>query len=116
MVSLSPWPGTAGSRAQDAHFPAVAVDDNVLRAVLAAQQLIVGLFHTRFTDHIARLVIGVARVVQHIVAHLAHVADQVGGKSVAGIKAALFIDGFQLRQLVAVRLDEFHFIGRDVLL
>ncbi len=71
---------------------------------------------TRFTHHIARLVVSEARVVQHVVAHLADVTDQVGGKAIAGIQPPLFVDGFQLRQLVAVGLDKLHLVRSDVLL
>ncbi len=93
-------------RAQDAHLAAVAVHDYVARAVYAAQELVVGLLHAVLAHHVAGLIGGVARLIQVIFAHLAHVADQVRGESVSRIKPALLVDGLELGQLVAVRLDE----------
>ena len=40
----------------------------------------------------------------------------MGGKAVAGIEAAFFVDGLQLGQFVAVGLDEGLLVGGDVLL
>jgi hypothetical protein len=40
----------------------------------------------------------------------------VGGEAVAGIEAALLVEGFELGQLVAVGLDEGLLVGGDVLL
>ena len=91
---------------QIADLAAVAVDDHVAGAVLAAQQLVVGLLDACLAHHVAGLIGGIARVVQHVFADLADVADQVRGKAVARIEPALLVDGFQLGQLVAVRLDE----------
>ena len=116
MVSFRSWPGMACWVPQVAHLAAVAVHDHIAGAVLAAQQLVVGLLDARLAHHVARLVDGIARIVQILFAHLAHVADQVGGKAVAGIEPALLVDGFQLGQLVAVGLDEGLLVGGDVLL
>ncbi len=37
----------------------------------------------------------------------------MGGEAVAGIEAALLVDGFEFRQLVAVGLNEGLLVGRD---
>ncbi len=113
---LQALPGHGGFPAQHAHLPPVAIHDDVLRAVLPAQKLIVGLLDSRFAHHIAGLVVGIARVVQHVVAHFADVADQVGGEAVAGIKPPLLVDCLQFGKLVAMRLDELLLIRSDVLL
>ena len=42
---------------QVAHLASVAVDNHIARAVLPAQQLVVGLFHARLAHHVARLVV-----------------------------------------------------------
>ncbi len=116
MVSLRSWPGFGVLDAEIAHFAPVAVDDHFARAVLPAQQLVVGLFHAGLAHHVARLVVGKARIVQVVFAHFAHVADQVRRKSVARIQPALFIDGFELRQLVAMRRDKRLLVRGHVLL
>ena len=103
-------------RAQDAHFAAVAVDDHILRAVLAAQQLVVGLLDAGFAHHVARLVGGIARIVQVFFADLTDVADQMRCVAVTGIEAPLFFERVEFGQLVLVRLDEGDFVGRHVLL
>ena len=94
----------------------MAVDNHFSRAVLAAQQFVVGLLHAGLAHHVARLIVGKARIVQIVFAHLAHVADQVRGKAVARIQPALLVDGFQLGQLVAVRRDKGLLVGGHVLL
>ncbi len=40
----------------------------------------------------------------------------MGGEAVAGVEAALFVEGFEFRELVAVGGDESLFVGGDVLL
>ena len=102
--------------AEVAHLAPVAVDDHFARAVLAAQQLVVRLLHARLAHHVARLIVGEARIVQIVLAHLAHVADQMRGKSVARIKPALLVDRLQLGQLVAMRRDKRLLVGGHVLL
>ena len=81
--------------AKVAHFAPVAVDHHFAAAVLPAQQLVVGLLHARLAHHVARLVVGKPRIVQVVLAHFAHVPDQVRGKAVARIQTALFVDRFQ---------------------
>src|SRR5580698_8305062 len=104
-------------RAQLAHFPAVAIDYHVLRPVLPAQQRIVRLLDARLAHHIARLVVGILRIViQHIFADLADIANHMRGKTIFGIEPALLFDRFELRKLIAMRLDKFLLIRRDVLL
>ncbi len=103
-------------RPENAHLAPVAVDNHVARAVFAAQDLIVGLFHARLSDHVPGLVVGVAWLVQVFFADFADISDQVRREPVAGIQAALFVDGFQLRKLVAVGLDKCLLVGGDVLL
>ncbi len=111
MVSRRSWPGTACWVLQVAHLAAVAVDNHVAGAVLAAQQLVVGLLDAGLAHHVARLVGRIARLIQVFFAHLAHVTDEVGGKAVAGIQPPLFVDGLQLGQLVAMSLDERLLVG-----
>ena len=93
----------------------MAVYNYVPRTVLPAQNRIVCLFNTAFANYIAGLVIGKARVVQVFFAYLAHVPDQVRCEAVAGIKPALLINRLQLRQFVAMRLDESLLVCGDVL-
>ncbi len=100
--------------AQVAHLSAVAVHDHIPRSILPPQQFVVGLFHARLAHHVTGVVIGKARVVQIFLAHLAHIADEVGGKAVIGIEPPLLVDGLELRQLVAMRLDKGFLVGRDV--
>ncbi len=40
----------------------------------------------------------------------------MGGEAVAGVEAALLVEGFELGELVAVGLDEGLLVGGDVLL
>jgi hypothetical protein len=51
-----------------------------------------------------------------VLAHLAHVADQVRGKTVARIQPALLVDRLQLRQFVAMRCNKGLLVSRHVLL
>ena len=101
--------------AEIADFAAVAVDDDIARSVLAAQQLVVGLFHARLADHVAGFVVGKARVVEVFLTDFAHITDEVSGKAVAGIKAAFLFDGLQLGKFVAMRFNECPLVLRDVL-
>ena len=101
--------------AETADFAAMAVDDDVFRAVFSAEDAVVGSFNAGAADNVAGLIHGIARVVEHLFADFADVADEVGGESVARIEAALFLNGVELRQLVFVGLDEFFLVGRDVL-
>jgi len=114
QLQILPWNGVLG--AQVAHLAAVAVHDHIAGTVLPAQQIVVGLLHARLAHHVARLVGGIARIVQILLAHLAHIADQVRRKAVPRVKPPLHVNGFQLGQLVAVRLDEGLLVGADVLL
>ena len=102
--------------AEIAHFASVAVHNHFARPVLAAQQFVVSLFHARLAHHVARLVVGEARVVQIVFAHFAHVANQVRGKSIARIKPAFHVNRLQLGQFVAVRRDKGLLVGGHVLL
>ncbi len=72
----------------------VAVDDDVTAAVDAAEQRIVGLLNARAAYDIARGVEGIARVVEHLFGDFADVPDEVSGESVAGVEAALLVEGF----------------------
>ena len=99
-----------------ADFLAVAVDDDIARAVHAAQQGVVGLFHAGFSDYVAGLVEVELGAVQVLLGDLAHVADQVGREAVARVEAALVVDGLQFGQLVAMGLDEGLLILGNVLL
>jgi len=94
----------------------MAVHNHVAGAVLAAQQLVVGLLDSRLAHHVAGLVGRIALLVKIVLAHLAHVPDQVGGEAIPGIKPPLLVDGLQLRQLIAMRLDKCLLVGGDVLL
>ena len=105
-----------GLGADLADFAAMAVDDNVLGAVFAAQNAVVRSFDTGTADDVAGFIHGVAGVVEHVLADLADVADEMGGEAVARIEAALLLDGFQFGELVFVGLDEFLFVRGDVLL
>ena len=105
-----------GLFSQFAHFLAVAVDHNLLGAILPHQHLVVFQFHARLTDYVSRIVEFKLRLVQHLLADFTHVADQVRHETFARVKAAMRHDGFQLGQLVAVGFDEGLFVLRDVVL
>ncbi len=100
--------------AEITHFSPTAVDDHLARAVLAAEQRIVGLLYACFAHHVTRLVVGEARIVQIVLAQLTHVTDQMSGKTITRVKSALLVDGFELRQLITVRRDEGLLVGGDV--
>ena len=103
--------------AKHAELFAVRVHDHVARAVGAAQDRVVGFLHARATDHVAGRVGGVAVVIgEHLLGHLAHVADQVRGEAVFGVEPALLVQRFELGQLVAVRFNEGLLVWGDVLL
>ena len=108
--------GFRGLGADFADFATVAVDDHILGAVFPAQNAVVRGLHAGAADDVAGFIHGVARIVEHIFADFANVADEMGGEAVAGIKAALLLNGFQFGKLVFVGLDEFDFVGGDVLL
>ncbi len=101
---------------QIANFASVAVHNHIPRSVLPAQQLVVGLLHARFAHYVARFIGRIAWVVEHVFAHFAHIADQVRRKPVAWIEPARLVNGLQLRQFVAMRLDKRLLVGGDVLL
>ncbi len=92
----------------------MAVHQHIARAIGAAQQRVIALFHARTPHHIAWLVIGISGLVQHVLTDLAGVTNQGRGKTIARIKPALLIDRLQLRKLIAMRLDELFLIRRDV--
>jgi hypothetical protein len=95
---------------------AVAVDDDVAAAVFAAEERVVGLLDAGAADDVAGRVEGVAWVVEHLLGDLSDVADEVGGEAVAGVEAALLVEGLELGKLVAVGGDEGLLVGGDVLL
>ena len=102
--------------AEIADFATMAVDDLVARAVLPAEKLVVGFFDAGFADDVAGLVGGVARQVQIFFTDFADIADEVSGKAIARIEAALLVDGLEFGQFVAVGFDEGLLVGGDVLL
>ena len=89
-----------------ADLTAVAVHNDVPRPVLPAQKLVIGFFNTGLAHHVSGLVIGEAGIVQVLFADFTNVPDEVCGVAVSRIEAALFVDGFELGQLVAVGFDE----------
>jgi hypothetical protein len=100
-----------------AEFFAMAVDDDVATAVGATEECIIGGLDAGAANDVARRVEGVAVVVgEHLLGYLADIADQVSGETVGGVEAALFVEGFQLGEFVAVGGDEGLFVGSDVLL
>ncbi len=105
-VSLSCLPGIGFGFAQPPHFAAVAVDQRLPRSVRAHQQRVVLPLDAGNADHVARVVELELRLVQHVFADFADVADQVRHESVARIQAAVRHDRVEFRQLVAMRLDE----------
>jgi hypothetical protein len=94
----------------------MAVDNHIHRAILPAQDFVVGLLNPSLAHHIARLVIGEFGIVEILFAHLANVANQVRGKAVARIEPPFLVDRFQLRQLIPVRLNKRLLIRRNILL
>ncbi len=109
----------AGRRllAQSPHLAAVAVHDHVARAVLAhAASGRTSAPHPICRPRRPACNRRSCRVVEHVFAHLADVANQVGGKAVPGIETPLLVNRFQLRQLVAMCLDKRLLVRGDVLL
>src|ERR1019366_8568471 len=96
--------------AEVADFATVAIDDDVARAILPAQQLIVHFLDAAFADYVARFIGCVARLVQVFFAYLADIPDDVRCKAVARIKSTFALDCLQFRKLVAMRLNEGLFI------
>ena len=95
---------------------AVGVDDDLAVTVLAAEECVVGLLDAGAADDVAGIVGGVAGVIfEHLLGDLADVADEVGGEAVAGVEAALLVEGFELGELVFVGLDEGLLVRGDVL-
>ena len=96
---------------------AVGVDDHVAGAINPTQERVVGGFDAGTADDVSGRVGGKSVVIgKHLLRHLTDVADQVGGKAVARVEAALLDLGFELRQFVSVRFDEGLFILSNVLL
>ena len=92
MVRRRSWPGVASSWPSYADFFAVAVDDDVARAIDAAQHRVVGLLDARLADHVAGLVEVVTwPLFEVLLRDLADVTDQVRREAVARIKAALLV-------------------------
>ena len=100
--------------AQVAHLAAVAVHYHVAGAVLSAQQPVVGFLHSCLAHHVAGFVGRIALLVEIFLAHLTHVPDQVGCKSIPRVEAPHLIHRLQFRQLVAMGLDEGLFIVGNV--
>jgi hypothetical protein len=95
---------------------AVTVDDDVAATVDSTEEGVVGGFDAGAADDIAGRVEGVAVVVgEHLLGDFADVADEVSGESVAGVEAALLVEGLEFRKLVAMGGDEGLFVGGDVL-
>src|ERR1700729_1147638 len=93
----------------------VAVDDNVAAAVGAAEESVIGGLDAGTTDYIAGRVERITVIVgEHLLGDLADVADEVSSEAPAGVQAALFVDGFELGELVAVRGDEGLLVRGDV--
>ncbi len=61
-------------------------------------------FDSRLPHHIAGAVEVKLRLVEHVFADFADIADQVGHKAIARIETAMRRDRVQLRQLIAMRL------------
>ena len=97
-----------------ANFSPTAIHNGSARTVLAHQYLVVLQFHARLSDHVAGIVELPARLVEHLLADFADVADQVGHEPIARIKPAVGHDGIQFGQFVAVGFDESQFILSDV--
>ncbi len=93
----------------------MTVDDDVAKAVLPDQPVVVLRFHAGFSDHVARLVEFVARIVEHLLRDFADVSDHVRHESVFRIEAPVDHDGVEITQLVAVRFDERQLVRRDVI-
>ncbi len=108
--------GDGEGLAEVAELFAVAVDDDVAGAVCAAEEGVVGLLDAGAADDVAGLVEGVAGVVEHLLGDLADVADEMGGEAVAGVEAALLVEGFEFGELVAMGGDEGLLVRGDVLL
>src|SRR6185437_13306164 len=94
----------------------VAVDDDVARAIDAAQPPVIGLFHARLAHHVTGLKVVIAAALEVLLRDLADIPDQVRREAIARVKPALLVHGHQLGQLIAMRLNESLLIGSDVLL
>src|SRR5882757_7102829 len=96
-------------------FFAVAVHDDVTAAVDAAEEGVIGGLNAGTAHDVAGRVEGVSFVGrEHLLGDFAYVADQVSGKSIAGVEAALLVESFKFGEFVPVGGDEGLLIGRDV--
>ncbi len=103
--------------AEVAEFFAVAVYDDVATAVGAAEESVVAGLNARAADDVAGRVEGVSVIVgEHLLGDLADVADEVGRKAVAGVEAALLVEGLEFGEFVAMGGDEGLLVRGDVLL
>ena len=117
MVSLRSLPGVASSWPRWPTSLPWLLTMTSRDAVDAAEEGVVGGLDAGFADDVAGRVEGVAVVIgEHLLGDLADVADEVGGEAVAGIEAALLVEGFEFGELVAMGGDEGLLVGSDVLL
>jgi hypothetical protein len=105
-----------GRFVQPPDFPPAAVHDRAPESILAHQNVVVLLLHSTHADHVAGRIEFELRLVEHVLGHFAHVADQVRHETVARIQPPVRHDRFQFRQFVLVRLDERQFVGCNVFL
>ena len=109
--------GDGEGLAELAELFAVAVDDDIAAAIHAAKESVVGGFDAGSADDVAGRVEGVLVVVgKHLLGDFADVADEMGGEAIAGVEAALLIEGLEFGELVAMGRDEGLLVGGDVLL
>ena len=63
---LQRFSGDGRFDAECAQLPAVAIDNDIAGAVLAAQDWVVGLFNPGAADDIAGFIEGIPRIVEHV--------------------------------------------------
>jgi hypothetical protein len=102
--------------AEVAKFFSVAVDDNVATAVNSAEESVIRGFYAGTADHVPGRVECVSLVCgEHLLGNFAHIADEVSGKSIAGVEATLLVESLKFGELVPVGGDEGLLVRRDVL-
>ena len=97
-----------------ADFAAVTVHHDSAGAVLAHENRVVLQLDSGFTHDIAGIIEFETGLVQHVLADLADVADQVRHESLERIKATVGHDGVKLGQFGPMRFNEGFFVGSDV--
>ena len=94
---------------------AAVIHHHLALAIHAHQGVIVLALDAELADHGALAILRVVGRIQFLLADFAGIADDVRGKSVLRVKAALRMDQFHLGKEIAVRIDKCQLAGRELL-